>query len=1539
MNFAQVCGVVTCAVTALVGCGGDRAEDVGSSDDSPSDLVGVAGQEVGLTAATSGCVVTLAGPTSTTLLNTTLHLSATPSCSAGTPEVQFYHRVGTAGAWTILQAYSAALTFDFDTTGSAAGTHQFRARVRMVGTTTATSSATASTFFTHAPVAVNDSRTFSEDMVAMIDVVANDSDADGDTLTVTAVTAPGHGTAVISSGHVVRYTPALDYNGSDSFGYTISDGHATASATVAITVTSVDDPPVAVDDAATLGEDGSAAIDVIANDSDVDGDPLTVTSVTAPGHGAAVITGAHVVTYTPAADFNGTDAFTYEVTDSSGAPATATVTVTVTPVNDAPVASDDAETLLEDGSVSVDVVANDVDVDGDALTVTLITAPAHGLALITDAHHVSYTPAPNFHGSDALTYTISDGTVTASATLALTVTSVNDAPVAVADSAGLAEDGSLAIDVVGNDGDADGDALTVTAVTAPAHGTATITGAHEVTYTPAADYNGSDGFSYTVSDGAATASAAVAIAITAVNDAPIAAADSASLAEDASASLDLAGNDSDVDGDALTITAVTAPAHGTATITDAHHVLYTPAADYHGGDAFLYTISDGTLTASAAVTLTVTSVNDAPVASAASASTFDDTPVTVALVASDVDGDPLTLAIATPPAHGSLGAIAGGHVTYTPGPGYVGPDSFAFAASDGALSATAAVAITVVASVCGNGVREGVHEECDDGNAQASDGCESTCRLTCGSGTGADRATVDAASGHCFAAYDGTGGSYQQAAALCASAGGHLASITSAGEDAAAFAAVRAGDTPWLGADDLALEGTFAWTTGEPLAYTHFHAGKPDNAGNADCAQYLTDGTWSDTGCAGAAVTGTLCEIELVRGTQVIAAGGTGPRGVAIADFNGDGFADVATASATSSNVAVQFGNGAGGFRASGTYATGTGPAAIVAGDFNGDGSPDLATANASTVTILTGSAAGAFTAGASVAIPAGAAAIAAADLDGDGQLDLAVGGASALQLLHGNGAGGFAAAGTVSLAALGAPAAIATGDFDHDGRIDLAVATSTKVLIVRGLGAGVFAAPTVLVTAADNRGVVAADLNGDGNLDLAVAGGPASVTIYTGSGLGGFTLAQTLAAGGAPLRVVAGDFDGDGGVDLVAITASFATLFHGAAGVFTQLGGPVATGGNGAAFAAAGSLDGDAALDLVVGTQTGAGEGVLYGGALGLAGARGLAAGTASADTIAGDFNEDGRRDLAVLDPGTSKLYVLTQNPAGVLVLTSTVTLQTNANSSFGIAADFNNDGHLDIAVANVAFSSVAVVLGAGNGTFGALHVAGTGNTPRRFSTGDFNGDGKLDLAVAATVGNSVTILINASNGNFGRVADVAAGTTPAATAVGDFDGDGKLDLAVATLGDPSVKVARGNGNGTFAAAVPFATAAGGEGLVAKDLDGDGKLDLAVTCAATSSVSVLLGTGTGSFAAAVSYAAGPGPAALVASDVDGDGRLDLVTGNAGGDVSVLHADGAGGYAATRFAIGVAPAQVTAADLDGDGRVDLAVTTRSAIVTTLYSPR
>ncbi|USD56262.1 Ig-like domain-containing protein [Vibrio sp. SCSIO 43155] len=370
-----------------------------------------------------------------------------------------------------------------------------------------------------APVAVNDTVTTDEDTAVTIDVLANDSDPENDTLTITAASVPAEqGTVTIVDGKLV-FTPAENFNGDATISYTISDGQLTDDATVAVTVNPVNDAPVAVDDTVATDEDTAVTIDVLANDSDPENDQLTITNASVPAEQGTVTIVDGKLVFTPAENFNGDATISYTISDGQLTD-DATVAVTVNPVNDAPVAVDDTVTTDEDTAVTIDVLANDSDPENDQLTITNASVPAEqGTVAIVDGKLV-FTPAENFNGDATISYTISDGQLTDDATVAVTVNPVNDAPVAVDDTVTTDEDTAVTIDVLANDSDPENDQLTITNASVPAEqGTVAIVDG-KLVFTPAENFNGDATISYTISDGQLSDDATVAVTVNPVNDAP-----------------------------------------------------------------------------------------------------------------------------------------------------------------------------------------------------------------------------------------------------------------------------------------------------------------------------------------------------------------------------------------------------------------------------------------------------------------------------------------------------------------------------------------------------------------------------------------------------------------------------------------------------------------------------------------------------------------------------------------------------------------------------------------------------------------------------------------------------------------------------------------------------------------------------------------------------------------------------------------------------------------------------------------------------------
>ncbi|MFB9068826.1 cadherin-like domain-containing protein [Pseudofulvimonas gallinarii] len=564
------------------------------------------------------------------------------------------------------------------------------------GTATATVVVTVTPAPNRPPVASSDGANTTVNTPVSIDVLANDFDPDGDPLVIFATSAPSSGTAVVA-GNVVVYTPAAGFTGNDAFSYTVGDlrgGIDTGFVSVRVDA-AANTPPVAVNDTTTTTSGTAISIPVLANDSDPDGDPLTIIAVGTPALGTASIAGANIL-YTPGAGLVGADSFSYTIDDGNGGQASATVTVNVLPpVNLPPVAVNDTRTILLGAPTSIDVLANDSDPDGDPLTIVSVTTPAAGTATIS-GNMVVYTPAVPFPGTDSFDYTISDGNGGFATATVFLAAAVNNPPVAVNDTRTVPPGVPTAIDVLANDSDPDGDPLTIVSVTTPGVGTASISG-NMVIYTAVAGGPAADTFDYTVSDGnGGLATATVSIAISTVNQPPVAANDAATTSESVPVMIPVLDNDSDPDGDPLTLVSVTTPVSGTASIVG-NMVEYVPEAGFVGALTFQYTISDGNGgTATATVTVTVTPVNQAPVALDDNVTIDPATSATINVLANDFDpdGDPLTIVAVGPPSSGSA-VISGSVIVYTAIAAFPGADEFTYTISDGnGGTATALVRVT-----------------------------------------------------------------------------------------------------------------------------------------------------------------------------------------------------------------------------------------------------------------------------------------------------------------------------------------------------------------------------------------------------------------------------------------------------------------------------------------------------------------------------------------------------------------------------------------------------------------------------------------------------------------------------------------------------------------------------------------------------------------------------------------------------------------------------------------------------------------------------
>jgi len=452
----------------------------------------------------------------------------------------------------------------------------------------------------HPPLALGDIVTTPEDVAVLIVVASNDTDPDGDPLEVTRITSqPRHGEVVIINKTSVIYTPDPNYAGHDSFEYEIcDDGPLCDRAVVSLTVTPVNDPPTAGDDFVAVPRDESSIIPVTLNDSDPELDPLLVKRITRqPSAGMAYVNPDGTVTYEPPAGFIGRTDFEYEVCDPSNACDTATVTVFVGTGNRNPTPQDDFARTDEGEPVNIDVLDNDTDPDNDPLVVSTVEDPPHGTAEIEPDGTITYTPDPDFVGEDIFFYTVCDpdGACSTGFVVVQVDDAVNVPPVAVDDVYTTVKNEAINFDTRLNDFDLDGDPIRVIGVTSPEHGTAQLMPNGTITYTPDPGFVGQDSFTVTITDDAGGNSTQTVLVIVTerANREPIAVDDSDNVSSDGTTILTVRDNDSDPDGDPLTIVDVEQPDHATVTVDENGNLVIDPQDDYIGPDSFCYTITDG----------------------------------------------------------------------------------------------------------------------------------------------------------------------------------------------------------------------------------------------------------------------------------------------------------------------------------------------------------------------------------------------------------------------------------------------------------------------------------------------------------------------------------------------------------------------------------------------------------------------------------------------------------------------------------------------------------------------------------------------------------------------------------------------------------------------------------------------------------------------------------------------------------------------------------------------------------------------------------
>jgi hypothetical protein len=662
-------------------------------------------------------------------------------------------------------------------------------------------------------------------------------------------------------------------------------------------------------------------------------------------------------------------------------------------------------------------------------------------------------------------------------------------------------------------------------------------------------------------------------------------------------------------------------------------------------------------------------------------------------------------------------------------------------------------------------------------------------------------------------------------------------------------------------------------------------------------------------------------------------AGSSSPRSLVVADFNHDGRPDIAVANGTTPAISVLFGNGAGTLQAPASYANdvsadtyltaadftgdgipdlayttsvdtvirlnngdgtfgpathlGLGGSAIATGDFNHDGHPDLliATPGQASVSVLLGTGTGTFQSPITSTIDNPALSFQLSDLNRDGIPDVVVmTRAGTVGALIGRGDGSFQYVGISTTAwSVGSGAAVA--DFNGDGIPDLAVALPYNssmahypVGLMLGKGDGTFQAPVSFNSDISPDHLLAADLNGDGHVDLAVAGGRSNdVGLFLGQGDGTFTAGSSYAVGGGVDSLAAVDLNHDGRSDLAVAASMISVLLNEGGGV----------------------LSGAQTFHVGQYRQTA---------------------------VVEADWNRDGKPDLAVASASGGTVSILTGRGDGTF---ATSTLQLGPQPQGLATGDFNNDGIPDLAV-DLNYK-LLLFLGKGDGTFQAPVVVAANAMSEAIAVGDFNGDHNIDLAAATNYGQTLTIYLGTGTGTFQPALNFAQTDSISGLVSADFNGDGLADLADYSWDAPGVRVRLATGSGNFAAPVTYATLGVPSGLAVGDLNNDQHTDLVARDG--QAVSVLLGNGNGTFQPyrATTFDGGL-QGGVVLADFNRDGRLDMATGSsAGPSVQVRLGNGDGTFGpAQAYDAGAHPAALAVGDWNGDGLPDIAAAATDA---------
>ncbi len=712
---------------------------------------------------------------------------------------------------------------------------------------------------------------------------------------------------------------------------------------------------------------------------------------------------------------------------------------------------------------------------------------------------------------------------------------------------------------------------------------------------------------------------------------------------------------------------------------------------------------------------------------------------------------------------------------------------------------------------------------------------------------------------------------------------------------------------------------------------------------------------------------------------------------LAVADFNKDGKLDLVVANYDTNDVAVLLGKGDGTFPTQVNYTAGTQPFGVAAGDL-GNGSPDIVVGNSNggTISVLVNKGDGTFNSAVNYAVHASPFSIAIGDINKDGKNDVIVGDTTGsfgnIDLLLSNGDGTLQSA----TAVVGMPpylSNIVVGDFNNDGNLDVAANTfnvAGYVSVALGNGDGTFQ-PATSLASPTSYGLAAADLNGDGKLDVVLSNaGGNQISIYRGNGDGTLRHVADYLAGSVTYGVAIADLNGDGHPDVAVVnqnsndadvflgaicsTYHFAISTPPASTAGMQFSGTISivdnfgTINNGymgtVHFTSTDSvavLPADSTLTNGTGSfiatlKTSSNQTITTTDTVNssITGSATVAVNPAPAATFS--VSLPARRTPGSAFDITVRVFDQFQNTASGY--RGTVHL-TNSDGRASLPADytftssdagkhkFSNGGALltqgtqTVTATDLGNNSLtgtgSILIGPEAACFPSSPTYNADSNPYAIAAGDFRHNGKTDVAVVNFSSNDVSVSLGNGDGIFQPAVNYAVGKSPVAIGVGDFNGDGKFDIVTVNLTDNNVSVLLGNGDGTFQAAknTLVANFANPRGLAVGDFNGDGKLDVAVSLSGSfyKTVRIMAGNGDGTFSLGSNVAAGSLPEFMIAGDFNGDGALDFAVADYGSNIiTVALNNGSGSFPVTHtYTVGSTPSSIAVGDFNRDGKVDLAL--------------